>query len=223
MRELVALEGGPRDHFWYWSTDWETVRESARAWHLRDDQPLPDVLCYEPTTRRIDNPNPQYGQGQVWRYRSPVTDEDAAPVFVLLASGVPAVLCPRCARPAPELITFPAAPGDRPAKECPRCAYPDQRYLGDRVETMPDTYLEWYEAHEHEAVTTADNAPTASDDGWKDMALALTNKFGQLVTWCRVFGVGQPCSQPCDDCRMSAAQLQRIKRHGGHINEMGEQ
>jgi hypothetical protein len=63
---------------------------------------------------------------------------------------------------------------------------------------------------------------TTNDSEWSEMAMALTDRFGQLVTWCRVFAVGQPCSTPCADCRMSAAELQKIKRDGGHINEMGE-
>ena len=62
---------------------------------------------------------------------------------------------------------------------------------------------------------------TTADDEWKDMALTLTDRFGQLVTWCRVFGVGLPCASPCSDCRASAATLQKIKRDGAHVNLNG--
>ena len=150
---LVALDGGPRDKFWYWLTDWTTARESARAWHLREDQPLPDVLRYEATGRLVDNPDQRYGKGEVWRYRPQATDDDNGPALVLLESGVPAVICPCCARPAPDLIRYRPAHREDAIQVCPRCAYPTQRYLGDRVETMPDCYLDWYEAHEREAVT----------------------------------------------------------------------
>lgn len=155
MDALVALEGGPEGSFWYWLADWNTKRESARAWHLSDDQPLPSVLRYEPTGRMKDNPDPRYGKGEVWRYVPPAVDADAGPTIVLLSSGVPAMMCPRCGRPAPDLITFPAQDGPS-IRECPRCAYPPQRYLGDYVETMPDTYLDWYEAHDGESVTAND-------------------------------------------------------------------
>lgn len=64
---------------------------------------------------------------------------------------------------------------------------------------------------------------TASDNDWSQMAVELTDRFGPLVTWCRLFGVGLPCPSPCPDCRASAATLQRIKRDGGHINEMGDE
>ena len=147
---LVSLEGGPRDKFWYWLAAWNTARESAQAWHLREDQPLPDVLRYEATGRMRDNPDPRFGQGEIWRYRPATVDVDAGPVTVTLASGTVAVVCPKCARPAPALITFRLAHRDEVTQECPRCAYPTERYQGDRLETMPDVFQDWYEAHEFE-------------------------------------------------------------------------
>jgi hypothetical protein len=146
--QLVALAGGPYDGHWYWLADWNTRRSSTQA--------LPDVLLYQPTGQMVDNPNPAYGKGEVWRYRSPAGD-DYQEQIVTLASGFRAVVCPRCARPAPTLIVFSLAHRDAPIRECPRCAYPAQRYLGDYVETMPERYLDWYEAHEYEAVVTTDD------------------------------------------------------------------
>ena len=47
-RRLVALEGGPKDKYWYWLSDWHIQQESARAQHLRPDQPTPRSCVTSP-------------------------------------------------------------------------------------------------------------------------------------------------------------------------------
>jgi hypothetical protein len=140
------LEGGPKDRYWYWLSDWHVQRESARAQHLRPDQPAPTILCYQPTGRHIDNPNSTYGQGEIWRYEPPPR-QGTGPDIVTLPDGEQAVLCRRCRQPAPDLITARLAHLTEPDRRCPRCAYPPQRYLGAWVETMPTVYQQWYDTH----------------------------------------------------------------------------
>lgn len=57
---------------------------------------------------------------------------------------IPPLICPRCGRSAPRLITWREAGRPTPLAECPRCAYPTTRYLGAETETMPITDLTWY-------------------------------------------------------------------------------
>jgi hypothetical protein len=141
------LEGGPKDKYWYWLTDWQVQRESARAQHLRLNQPTPTILCYQPTGQLVTNPNSAYGHGEVWRYTPPTDIAGQVPEAVTMTTGEQAVLCPRCQHPAPDLITARLAHLTEPDRRCPRCAYPPQRYLGAWVETMPTVYQQWYQAH----------------------------------------------------------------------------
>lgn len=78
-QRLVALEGGPKDGQWYWLTDWHTHLETMRAYDQdwRPGQPASAALHYQPTGRHIDNPNPKYGPGEVWRYTP--ADDGARP------------------------------------------------------------------------------------------------------------------------------------------------
>ena len=70
---LVALEGGPRGKYWYWLEDWQTLVQSVRA-QFPPDHPAATPLHYQPTGRYIDNPNPKYGQGEIWHYNPPAQE-----------------------------------------------------------------------------------------------------------------------------------------------------
>lgn len=132
MRTLVALEGGPKSKFWYWSDDWDKALKSAASHYLRPDQSPPDVLRYQPTDRYIDNPDKRYGQGQVWIYQAPAA-----------RSGAQKGECPKCLLPCPRIIRWKTAIGEQ--AECPRCLHLPYREGGTWHHTMPAKDLRWYE------------------------------------------------------------------------------
>lgn len=70
-RPLIALEGGPRSGHWYWLSDWHILLDSVRAQHFPPAHPATTALHYQPTGRQVDNPHPQYEQGEVWLYTPP--------------------------------------------------------------------------------------------------------------------------------------------------------
>lgn len=40
---------------------------------------------------------------------------------------------------------------------------------------------------------------------------AQDGQRAQLVTWCRIFAVGLPCTTPCDDCRRTCRDVNRAQ------------
>lgn len=136
---LVALSGGPRTGQWFWRADWRLLRQSVQA-QFPPGHPAAVALHYRPTGICVQNPNGTYGWGELWRHDPPVAAAGRAPGHVTLSTGEKAALCPRCARPAPRLITYRLAHLPAPARECPRCVYPDQQ-------AMPTADQYWYATH----------------------------------------------------------------------------
>lgn len=60
--EMAALEGGPRDGFWYWRT-WMDRQQRDAGWG-----PQPGFVHYTPTGRWTESPNYPPVQGRVWAW-----------------------------------------------------------------------------------------------------------------------------------------------------------
>ena len=95
QRPLVALDGGPKDKHWYWLDDLHVMQEAAGAQSFQAGHPVNAVLHYHPTARRIDNPNPRYGSGEIWSYRPPA-DVTAPQPQPLPPPATPAPTCRGC-------------------------------------------------------------------------------------------------------------------------------
>lgn len=97
---LIVLEGGPKSAHWYWLTDWHAMVASVTAQGFRPGHPAAEALCYQPTGRYVDNPRPEYGQGEVWRYEpAPPPAPPIAPAEpVSVPDGSPTV-CSDCGGP----------------------------------------------------------------------------------------------------------------------------
>jgi hypothetical protein len=71
--ELVALQGGPRDHRWFYYRDWIAARRASRRLRCPLERPDGASRCYAPTTEFADQP----GKGdavltaRVWTYLPP--------------------------------------------------------------------------------------------------------------------------------------------------------
>lgn len=133
-RHLIVLDGGPRAGWCYWLTDWTRHLDSVRAQRFPPDHPASAALHYQPTGHHA---NHRHGQGEVWRYTPPAPPSTVATSARRDAGG--AVICPRCQRIAPNLITWWPAGRSEPIVECPRCAYPTH-------DAMPGVYQDWYAA-----------------------------------------------------------------------------
>lgn len=71
--ELVALQGGPRDHRWWFYRDWIAARRASRRMRVALERPDGACRCYAPTTEFIT----QHGKkdtvltARVWTYLPP--------------------------------------------------------------------------------------------------------------------------------------------------------
>ena len=72
---LVALEGGPQHHQWFFYADWLALRLASRRGRYPLAHPCGSERCYLPTERFTENADPhvtrRHGQARVWVFVAP--------------------------------------------------------------------------------------------------------------------------------------------------------
>lgn len=69
--ELIVLDGGPKDRYWYWLSDWQLHVQAVRDQNFEADHPANSALHYQATTRALAHTDPELGHGQIWTYTPP--------------------------------------------------------------------------------------------------------------------------------------------------------